>query len=45
MGLGLLIIERVVSGHGWEGTVERDDGTRFEFSGIGTVTEKPAIRE
>jgi signal transduction histidine kinase len=39
-GLGLLIIERVVSGHGWKGSVESDEtGTRFEFSGIGVVTD------
>jgi signal transduction histidine kinase len=44
LGLGLLIIERVVSGHGWEGAVERDDGTRFTFSGIGAVTKKPPIQ-
>jgi len=37
IGLGLLIVERVVSGHGWEGRVEVDDGTRFVFSGIGDV--------
>ncbi|MXR51655.1 GAF domain-containing protein [Halovenus sp. WSH3] len=34
LGLGLLIIERVVSGHGWEGRVEVDDGTTFVVSGI-----------
>lgn len=39
VGLGLLIVERVVSGHGWEGRVEVDDGTRFEFSGIGQVAD------
>jgi len=33
-GLGLLIVERVVSGHGWTGEVEVSDGTRFEFSGV-----------
>jgi two-component system OmpR family sensor kinase len=42
-GLGLLIVERVVSGHGWEGAIEVDEGTRFEFSGIGTVTDTPPI--
>jgi two-component system OmpR family sensor kinase len=43
-GLGLLIIERVVSGHGWSGSVETgSDGTRFVFSGIGTVTDPPAV--
>ena len=43
-GLGLLIIERVVSGHGWSGAVETgSDGTRFVFTGVGTVTEPPAI--
>ncbi|QSG04922.1 Signal transduction histidine kinase [Halapricum desulfuricans] len=39
-GLGLLIVERVASGHGWNGSVESDEsGTRFEFSGVGVVTE------
>jgi len=39
-GLGLLIIEQVASGHGWNGTVETSDtGTRFEFSGVGVVTD------
>lgn len=33
-GLGLLIIERVVSGHGWTGDLDVSDGTRFEFSGV-----------
>ena len=41
-GLGLLIIERVVSGHGWRGTVQAtNDGTRFVFTGVGTVTDPP----
>jgi len=41
-GLGLLIIERVVSGHGWSGSVHStDDGTRFVFSNIGVVTDPP----
>lgn len=35
-GLGLLIVERVVSGHDWRGSVETSDsGTRFVFSGTG----------
>lgn len=34
LGLGLLIIERVVSGHGWDANVEVDDGTTFTFSGV-----------
>jgi signal transduction histidine kinase len=34
----LLMVERVVSGHGWEGRVEVEDGTRFVFSGVGDVT-------
>lgn len=39
-GLGLLIVERIVSGHGWNGSVTTSSaGTRFEFSDIGTVTE------
>jgi len=39
LGLGLLIIERVVSGHGWEGRVEVDGGTRFLFSGVSAVPD------
>jgi signal transduction histidine kinase len=39
VGLGLLIIERVVSGHGWHGSVSVDNGTQFSFGGIGRVTE------
>ena len=43
-GLGLLIIERVVSGHGWQGHVETTEtGTRFEFTGVGVVTDPPEI--
>jgi two-component system OmpR family sensor kinase len=42
-GLGLLIVERIVSGHGWDGEVRTEDGTRFVFSDVGTVTEKPPI--
>lgn len=38
VGLGLLIIERVVSGHGWNGNVTIDDGTQFHFTGVETVT-------
>ncbi len=34
----LLMVERVASGHGWEGRVEVEDGTRFVFSGVGDVT-------
>lgn len=42
-GLGLLIIERIVSGHGWTGTVESTpEQTKFEFSGIGTATKADA---
>ncbi|WP_255151175.1 GAF domain-containing sensor histidine kinase [Halorarius halobius] len=40
-GLGLLVVERVVSGHGWAGRVEVDDGTTFVFSGIDVVTQPP----
>lgn len=40
LGLGLLTIERVVSGHGWQGRVEIDDGTRFVFSGVGDVATR-----
>ncbi|QSG16178.1 GAF domain-containing sensor histidine kinase [Halapricum desulfuricans] len=41
-GLGLLIVERVASGHGWNGSVESDKTrTRFEFSGVGVVTDPP----
>ena len=42
-GLGLLIIERIVSGHGWNGTVDCQDGTRFEFSNVGAVSNKPQL--
>lgn len=39
LGLGLVTVEQVVSGHGWTGTVESDDdGTRFEFTGVETRT-------
>lgn len=37
LGLGLLIIERVVSGHGWDAEVQTDNGTTFTFSGVGKV--------
>ena len=37
--LGLLTVERVASGHGWRGEVTVDDGTRFTFSGVGTVAD------
>ncbi|WP_323675922.1 GAF domain-containing sensor histidine kinase [Halorubellus sp. PRR65] len=41
-GLGLLIVERVVSGHGWDGTIETGpDETRFVFSDVGTATNAP----
>jgi len=41
-GLGLFIIERIVSGHGWSGDVRSTDrGTRFAFSNVGTVAENP----
>ncbi|ELZ44174.1 GAF sensor signal transduction histidine kinase [Halorubrum coriense DSM 10284] len=41
-GLGLLIVERVVSGHGWDGAVETGpDETEFVFSGVGTATTAP----
>ena len=41
-GLGLLIVERVVSGHGWNGSVHStNDGTRFVFSDIGDVSDPP----
>lgn len=35
IGLGLLIVERVASGHGWDGRVEVENGTQFVFSGVG----------
>ena len=38
IGLDLLIVERAVSGHGWEGRVAVDNETRFLFSGVGAVT-------
>jgi len=42
VGLGLLIVERVVSGHGWDGTVETTpEETRFVFSGVGAATTAP----
>jgi signal transduction histidine kinase len=38
--LGLLIVERVVSGHGWEGEIETTpDETTFRFLGVGTATK------
>lgn len=38
-GLGLLIVERVVSGHGWDGKIESTpEETRFIFSGVGKAT-------
>lgn len=43
VGLGLLIVERIVSGHGWHGAVDIEDGTQFAFTGVGTVTEKPLV--
>ena len=40
VGLGLLIVERIVSGHGWEGDVETTpEETKFIFSDIGTATK------
>jgi len=40
VGLGLLIIERVVSGHGWEGNLETTpEQTTFRFSDVGTATK------
>ncbi len=34
-GFGLLIVERIVSRHGWQGSVETgEDGTRFVFTGV-----------
>jgi len=39
IGLGLLIVERVVSGHGWDGEIESTpEETRFIFSGVGKAT-------
>lgn len=38
-GVGLGIVERITAGHGWTGTVERDNGTRFVFSGVGTAAQ------
>ena len=32
--LGLLIVERIVAGHDWTGSVECDGGTRFEFGRV-----------
>lgn len=40
VGLGLLIVERVVSGHGWEGEIETTpEKTTFRFSGVGAATK------
>ena len=33
------MVERVVSGHGWQGEVTVDDGTRFVFSDVSTVAD------
>ncbi|WP_267162625.1 GAF domain-containing sensor histidine kinase [Halovenus salina] len=45
LGLGLLIVERVVSGHGWDGQVDVENGTQFTFTGVGnaanTVQQSP----
>lgn len=42
-GAGLLIVERIATGHGWTGSVRSDDtGTRFAFSGVESTTEVPA---
>lgn len=39
-GLGLLIVERIVSGHGWTGKVEStQQETKFRFSGLGKATK------
>jgi signal transduction histidine kinase len=41
-GIGLLILERIVSGHGWDATVETSEaGTRFVFSGVATAPGQP----
>lgn len=45
VGLGLLIVERIVSGHGWKGAVEVDDGTRFAFTGLDQANEIPSIKQ
>ena len=38
LGLGLLIVERVVSGHNWELAVDSSaDGTTFEITGVNTA--------
>jgi len=40
--LGLLIVERIVSGHGWEGEIETGpDKTTFVLSDVGTATKAP----
>jgi signal transduction histidine kinase len=40
VGLGLLIVERVVSGHGWEGEIETTPSeTTFRISGVDTATK------
>ncbi|WP_277543599.1 GAF domain-containing sensor histidine kinase [Haloarcula laminariae] len=44
IGLGLLIVERVVSGHGWGGTIESTpEETRFIFSGVGEATNTAKV--
>lgn len=44
VGLGLLIIERVVSGHGWTGAVETmPEATRFIISNVKTAKVAPEV--
>ncbi|QZP39782.1 sensor histidine kinase [Halobaculum magnesiiphilum] len=44
IGLGLLIVERVVSGHEWEASVHSDaGGTTFTFDGVEHVGGEPQL--
>jgi signal transduction histidine kinase len=46
VGFGLLVVERVVSGHGWDGTIETGPTrTKFAFSGVGAATKAPTSLE
>lgn len=44
VGRGLLIVERVVSGHGWGGEIVADDGTRLVVTGVDdAATRQPPV--
>lgn len=38
LGIGLLIVERIISGHEWRGDVTVDDGTQFRITGVTDAT-------